>query len=346
MTIFDLHSSVLGDYRDFVRSFLVIADPRVREYVDHALNVEGHLWPDFLLQVSPSYQYGPSVDQLAQQGQVHPEIAEIFRTAQGAPFRLYQHQIEALGKARANTSYVVTSGTGSGKSLTYFLPIMDALLRQPGANARTSALIVYPMNALVNSQFQALGTLKSNYERRTGRPFPITFAKYTGETLDQLRQTMRQSPPQILLTNYVMAELMLVRPEDQRFLDRAGGGIRFFVFDELHTYRGRQGADVAMLIRRLKERCAAPNVIHVGTSATMVAERSVTPQQRRVTVAEFASRLFGHTFSHQDIIEETLLPFTQGAFPTPAELRSCLSSLPLFSPSLTLSSFRSHPLSR
>src|SRR5687768_13291854 len=66
-------------------------------------------------------------------------------------------------------------------------------------------------------------------------------------------------------SNYVMAELLLVRPEDQRFLDRAGGGLRFLVFDELHTYRGRQGADVAMLIRRLKERCAAPNLVHVGT---------------------------------------------------------------------------------
>lgn len=75
----------------------------------------------------------------------------------------------------------------------------------------------------------------------------------------------------------MMSELTLVRPQDQRFLDAAGGGLRFLVFDELHTYRGRQGADVAMLIRRLKERAAAPGLIHVGTSATMVAERDATP---------------------------------------------------------------------
>ncbi len=348
MTIFDLHSSVLSDYRDFVRSFLIISDPRVRDFVEHALDVEGHLWPDFLLQVSPSYQQNANVDQLAQNGTIHPETARIFRTPEGAPFRLYLHQIEALQKARSNESYVVTSGTGSGKSLTYFLPIVDALLRQPGTGSRTAALIVYPMNALVNSQFQALQSLKTNYEHRTGLPFPVTFAKYTGETQDELRQTMRQSPPQILLTNYVMAELMLVRPEDQRFLDRAGGGIRFLIFDELHTYRGRQGADVAMLIRRLKERCAAPGVIHVGTSATMVAERTVTPQQRRATVAEFASRLFGHHFTAQDVIEETLLPFTEGEHPTPEDLRTAiLTPHPAgILQTITIQAFKAHPLSR
>jgi ATP-dependent helicase YprA (DUF1998 family) len=88
-----------------------------------------------------------------------------------------------------------------------------------------------------------------------------------------------------MLTNYVMAELMLVRPEDQRFLDRVGGGLRFLVFDELHTYRGRQGADVAMLIRRLKERCAAPGLVHVGTSATMVANPHFSPP-RDIELAE------------------------------------------------------------
>src|SRR4029079_5933404 len=118
-------------------------------------------------------------------------------------------------------------------------------------------------------------------------PFPISFAKYTGETSDSVRGELRNHPPQIMLTNYVMAELMLVRPEDQRFLDRAGGGLRYLVFDELHTYRGRQGADVAMLIRRLKERAAASELIHIGTSATMVADRNASPLVRRSTVAKF-----------------------------------------------------------
>ena len=343
MTIFDLHAAVLRDYGDFVRSFLVIADARIRAFVARALEEEAHLWPDFLLQVSPAYQRGPTVAELAQRGDLHPETAHIFCRADGGAFHLYRHQVEALEKARRGMSYVVTSGTGSGKSWTYFLPIVDFLLRRPGFQERTVALIVYPMNALVNSQFQALENLKRSYEQRTGRVFPVTFARYTGETSDEVRQAMRQHPPHILLTNYVMAELMLVRPEDRRFLVRDGGGIHFLVFDELHTYRGRQGADVAMLIRRLKERCAAPQLLHIGTSATMIAERAATPQQRRQAVADFATRLFGHPFAAEDIIEETLVPFTEGGLPSAEELRAALAALP---DAPALEEFRRHPLSR
>lgn len=205
MSIFDLHNNVLNDYRDFVRSFLTIADERIRAFVDRALDEETHLWPDFLLQISPSYQRGLSVDDLARQGILHAETARIFRTPQGKPFYLYRHQEQAVEKASRGESYVVTSGTGSGKSLTYFIPIVENILRNP-VEDKTIALIVYPMNALVNSQVQALETLKKGYEERTGRPFPVTFARYTGETGDEFRQGMRQHPPHILLTNYMMAD--------------------------------------------------------------------------------------------------------------------------------------------
>jgi len=325
VNIFDLHASVLRDYRDFVRSFFTVADDRARAFVEHALDEEARLWPDYLLQVSPSYARGASVDELAARGELREETARIFRTPEGQPIYLYQHQIEAFAKARAGESYVVTSGTGSGKSLTYFLPIMDAFLRAPPAADRVATLVVYPMNALVNSQIQALEKLKEEYERRTNKPFPVTFAKYTGGTTEAAREELRQHPPKILLTNYVMAELLLVRPEDQRFLDRSGGGLRFIVFDELHTYRGRQGADVAMLIRRMKERCAAPGLVHIGTSATMVADRSAKPEERRATVAEFAHRFFGHPFTANQVIEETLIVFTEGGTPSKDELAAALA---------------------
>jgi ATP-dependent helicase YprA (DUF1998 family) len=303
MSIFDLHSQVLADYRDFVRSFFTVADERARQFVEHALVEEARLWPDFLLQVSPAYARVAIVDELAAQSALHEETARIFSTSEGGPFHLYQHQIEVLDKARGGESYIVTSGTGSGKSLTDFLPIVDSLLRHLATGERVAALAVYPMNAPVNSQLQALEKLKEGYERSTGRAFPVTFAKFTAETNDAMREALRQHPPQILFTNDVMAELLLVRPEDQRFLDRAGGGLRFLVFDEVHTYRGRQGVDVAMLIRRLKERCAAPNLVHVGTSATMVASPDATPKSRRAAVADFAARLFEHPFTAEQVIE-------------------------------------------
>ena len=342
MSIFELHSSVLADYRDFVRSFFTIADDKARAFVDKSLVDEARLWPDYLLQVSPSYPRTATIDELYNRGELHQETGRIFRTPQGEPFHLYKHQVEALELFKQKLSYVVTSGTGSGKSLTYFLPIIDDLLSRPHSGDRVAALVIYPMNALVNSQLQSLDQLKHNYERRIGKPFPITFAKYTGETSDTAREELRHRPPQIMLTNYVMAEYMLVRPDDQRFLQKTDGGLRFLIFDELHTYRGRQGADVAMLIRRLKERAAAPDLIHIGTSATMVANRDAPPVARRSAVASFATRLFGHEISEQQVIEETLVPFTDGELPTQTALSASLST-PL--PAST-KEFRQHPLAR
>lgn len=323
-TIFDLHSQVLSEYRDFVQSFLLIADDRAREFVEREVFDNAQLWPAPLVQVSPSYAFGATVDELAKEGVIAEETARIFRDEEGKPIRLYRHQEDAIRKAQAGESFVVTSGTGSGKSLCYFLPIVDSLIRQPSEGERAAAVVVYPMNALVNSQLLWLETLKKRYEGRTGKPFPVTFAKYTGET--RMRDELRQHPPQILLTNYVMGELLLVRPEDQRFLDRAGGSLRFLVFDELHTYRGRQGADVAMLIRRLKERCAGAGLVHVGTSATMVSRRDATAEDRKEAVARFASRFFGHEITADQVIEETLCPFTEGGRPSREELRSALSA--------------------
>ncbi|MDZ7338049.1 MAG: DEAD/DEAH box helicase [candidate division KSB1 bacterium] len=325
MNIFHLHQAVLNDYRDFVRSFLLIADERARAFVEKVFHQDSAFWPEPLVQVSPAYATGSTVDQLADEGLIARETAQVFRNREGRPFLLYRHQEEAVRKALRGESLVVTSGTGSGKTLCYFLPIFDTLLRQPSSGRGVVALIVYPMNALVNSQHQALESLRTSYEQRTRRPFPVTFAKYTGEVSEEQRETMRATPPQILLTNYVMAELLLVRPEDRRFLDPAGGGLRFLVFDELHTYRGRQGADVAMLIRRLKERCAGPGVVHVGTSATMVAHPQATAQERRQAVAQFATRFFGHPFTADDVVEETLQPFTLGGPPSAEELKARLA---------------------
>ncbi|MCS6884175.1 MAG: DEAD/DEAH box helicase [Acidobacteriota bacterium] len=339
-TLFDLHSLVMADYRDYVRSFILISDERARSFVETAFTEEGHFWPETLVQLSPAYLAGSTVDELSKEGLIAPETARIFRRPSDEPYRLYRHQEEAIRSVLEGHSIVVTSGTGSGKSLCYFLPIINNLIRNPQTGDRVAALVVYPMNALVNSQFEWLMNLKQQYENRFGRDFPVTFAKYTGETRDSERDEMRRKPPQILLTNYVMVELLLVRPEDQRFLDRVGGGLRFLVFDELHTYRGRQGADVAMLVRRLKERCAGPKLVHIGTSATMIAHREATFFQRRETVAKFASVFFGHQLKAEQVIEETLVPFSEGGKPLPEELQKALLE------PLDTKDFRRHPLVR
>ena len=114
MSVFNLHSSVLADYRDFVRSFFSVADDRAREFIDRELVEQARLWPEALLQVSPSYARVASVDELADRDVILRETAQIFRNDRGEPFVLYQHQVEAMERARRGESYVVTSGTGSG----------------------------------------------------------------------------------------------------------------------------------------------------------------------------------------------------------------------------------------
>ncbi|GIV88246.1 MAG: DEAD/DEAH box helicase [Chloroflexus sp.] len=345
-SIFDLHTGVIEEYRSFVESFIHIADDRIRKTVTQALD-DRHLWPEPFVQLSPAYAPDETVDDLARRGLLHADTAHFFRTDTNAPFRLYRHQREALAHAVRGESFVVTSGTGSGKSVCYFLPIIDYLLRNPEPAMGVQALIIYPMNALVNSQEQALTRLANQYRQRTGKPFPIRFARFTGETPDTQREELRQNPPHILLTNYMMTELMLVRPDDQRLIGKTGRSetersLKFLVFDELHTYRGRQGADVAMLVRRLKQQCAAPNLVHIGTSATMVSAPDATVTERRQTVADFASRFFAHPITEAQVIEETLEPITVGGEPSAHEVQAAITApLPT-----TWEALRAHPLTR
>ena len=198
-----------------------------------------------------------------------------------------------MAKAAARQSFVVTTGTGSGKSLCFFVPIIDAAIRARAAGepARTRAIVIYPMNALANSQLQEL----EKFIDQSGmldqlRP---TFARYTGQESREERERIRDAKPDILLTNFMMLELLMTR---QNPLDRAvianAAGLSFIVLDELHTYRGRQGADVAMLMRRVRDRlCPDQEPICIGTSATMASQGSET--DRATAVAAVATRLFG-----------------------------------------------------
>ncbi len=341
MSIFDLHKRVLADYGDFVKSFVNIADGRLRAFVDQMLEQEQKLWPEPLVQLSPAYRREGTVEELAKEGLLHEETARIFRRADGRSFRLFRHQVEAIRLAAEGKSFVVTSGTGSGKSFSYFIPIVEAVVRAPAEGLR--AIVVYPMNALVNSQEQALRELAKRYKERTGKEMPVRFARYTGETPDEEREKIRRHPPHLLLTNYVMAELLLVRPEDRPLLKSVAAAQPFFlVFDELHTYRGRQGADVAMLVRRLRARLERRSVVHIGTSATLVAHPDATPEERRQVVADFASRFFGTRITPDEVIEETLEPATLGGAPTPQELREGLSG-PFPE---EVEALRRHPLAR
>ena len=254
MNIFEYRQKLVGDYGSYLKSFINISDQRISAYVDEELD-KGALWPEPLLQLNPSFEQGRSIEQLVSEKILHEKCGEIFRTGKsesdaiGKPMHLHKHQDEAIQRAQSNSSYVLTTGTGSGKSLSYIIPIVDHILKK-GSGGGIKAIVVYPMNALANSQNDELEKfLKFGFGKNE---MPVTFKTYTGQEGESAREAIKNSPPDILLTNYVMLELILTRV-DELALVRHAKGLRFLVFDELHTYRGRQGADVGMLIRRARK---------------------------------------------------------------------------------------------
>ena len=169
----------------------------------------------------------------------------------------------------------------------------------------------------------------------------VTFARYTGQETNEERERIAKNPPDILLTNYVMLELLMTRfVETDKAVRQHAAGLRFLVLDELHTYRGRQGADVAMLIRRVRERFNE-HLLCIGTSATMASEGST--KERNAIVANIASRLFGVPVSADNIITETLEPVTNDDTPIDsASLRQAIETG--VAASATHAELSSHPV--
>jgi superfamily II DNA/RNA helicase len=304
--VFGVRDRLIDDYKQFTGSFVDIRDKGIRDHVDERM-ARGYQWPDPWLSLNPSFASGGTISELVGQGLLEPAASNIFRMENGHQLRLHRHQKQAIEAARTGRSYVLTTGTGSGKSLAYIIPIVNRVLEakadgsyQPGIKA----IVVYPMNALANSQ---LGELEKFLGIENQQ---VTFERYTGQESTEKRRAIIANPPDILLTNYVMLELVLTRPHE-RGLMKAARGLRFLVLDELHTYRGRQGADVALLVRRLKDACDAPEVQCIGTSATMTTEGG--PEEQRSEVARVASTLFGTAIDPERVIGETLERITRPA---------------------------------
>jgi superfamily II DNA/RNA helicase len=319
MDVFEFRDQLVGEYERFTRSFVKIKARDIKCHVDGEY-AAGRYWPQPMVGLNPAFVAGGHIGKFVAEGLLHPECERIFRFGKseqgdlGIALTLHKHQEQAIRVATRRESYVLTTGTGSGKSLAYFVPIVDDVLRRRAAGGAKgiTAIVVYPMNALCNSQLEELEKYLSLGYPKGGEP--VTYARYTGQENDEARQKLAANPPDILLTNYVMLELMLTRhsaPDPQVMVQAKD--LRFLVLDELHTYRGRQGADVAMLVRRVRDR-TSPNLLCVGTSATMATEG--TAEDRRRAVSRVASRLFGAEVRPENVITETLYRVTEDAAST------------------------------
>jgi superfamily II DNA or RNA helicase len=327
MNILHFHKRLIENYKSYIQSFLNIKDPKILKFVDEEIH-NNKLWPEPLVQFNPTFEKGIVLKDLINETKLNNELNIIF-----SGYQLYKHQEEAIKLGTGGKEFIVTSGTGSGKSLTYIATIFNYILNnQDSVVEKTQSVIVYPMNALINSQFEEIKKYEINYLKKslpkgvtideknkkpdvilkelkelTSVRFPITYGQYTGQEDEETRESIRKHPPHILLTNYMMLELIMTRGgKDVEIRKNLLENIKYLVFDELHTYRGRQGSDVSILIRRIKS-SAQNKILCIGTSATMVSSDKFSLLEQREEVAKVGSVIFGSHFQSSQIVNEYLI---------------------------------------
>lgn len=230
----------------------------------------------------------------------------------------YQHQTSSWRRLSTRHQVpqptLVTTGTGSGKTESFLYPVLDYCLTQQ-ARRGIKCIILYPMNALATDQAKRLAEVIHEDARLRGK---ITAGLFIGDSSDaslpsmmgedhvvELRDAIVADPPDILLTNFKMLDYGLMQARfhplwEGNFADASL--LKFLVLDEMHTYDGAQGTDVANLIRRLKLKLDIPTgqLCPVGTSATLG-----TGEDAARDLALYASTLFGEEVGVDAVIGET-----------------------------------------
>lgn len=313
-------TAIKESYLNYLSTTFHMRDPVLCREFSKELSFPGRFIKGPILEVTPSFVEGSTLQDLIAKGILSESFKELESEYLPLDRPFYLHQEKAICKViQEYRNIVVATGTGSGKTEIFLLPILNHLLRekeQQRLGPGVRALLLYPMNALANDQLVRLRRLLKNYSH-------ITFGRYTGETEETQRaaestykkvfnkdplpnellsrEQMRNNPPHILLTNYAMLEYLLLRPEDHVFFDGAhAGNWWFLVLDEAHSYSGAKGIEIAMLLRRLKDRVvkSVPHkLLCIATSATLGGGQADYPK-----LADFAKQLFGEEFSENDVI--------------------------------------------
>lgn len=322
-------SGIRQSYARYVDSFQFYKNPAIRDWVQRKREQGRLLYREPFLTLAKPFADGASLQSLVDEGVLEAGVLSVFSRKPGeatsGPISPFLHQEQAIRQVMSGLNTAVTTGTGSGKSFTFYIPIVSTALTLTKAGNSAEfrspiAVIIYPMNALANSQYEDIaarlagtglnvcnytGTLKStgegamkDFKELTGRDIP-----YDSEVID--RETLHANGCDILLTNFKMLEYALVRREDAALFETLakGGRLQFLVLDEMHSYSGHQGADMALLVRRFKGRTGTAGSLRcIGTSATV---DSGNPEEVKELIAGFATRLFGEPFEPGSVVGET-----------------------------------------
>lgn len=315
---------ITDKYIRYLKTIFEIKDKHYSKQFEDVLENENLLAKGPYLDLTDSFEKGRSINDLIKQN-VLSKGFEKLNMLLARP--LYIHQEEAIQKVINDKNIVVSTGTGSGKTECFLIPIFNHLMRlheQDKLNPGVRALIIYPMNALANDQIERLRGLLASYPE-------ITYGSYTGQTkheytdalieyrklnnnldpnINELicRDQMKSAPPNILITNYAMLEYLMLRPEDSVFFDgEHARDWKYIVLDEAHVYNGSTGIEVSMLLRRLKAKLRKDDIRYILTSATLGGDNE------NYKVAEFAGNLCDSQFEVDCVIRaKRVKPEIQG----------------------------------
>ena len=223
-------------------------------------------------------------------------------------FTPFSHQRKAFDRLAQSRSTIVATGTGSGKTECFMYPILDACRMRSGEPG-IKAIFVYPMNALANDQAGRLAKIIHKHDSLRGRVTAGIFVgrgrgkpqtRMTPTSIVSSHETLVEYPPDILITNYKMLDYLLVRPRDQELWRSSGpNSLKWIVVDELHTFDGAQGTDLACLMRRLRARLGvkASDLTCVGTSATL-------GDGSKQELIDYAAEVFGRQLDWDCVVGE------------------------------------------
>lgn len=323
MNSIKLAQHIENRYRRYLKTTFYFKDPDLRKSFEASLDA-GHLTKGPYIEATPIFKRSDNPRILFSRLLGFTPDEGFLKAVEGDRC-LYQHQKDAIEKTFNGNNIVVTTGTGSGKTESFLFPILLHLYREFKTGELCDgvrALILYPMNALANDQCERLGQIHKQLSEANS-PFRFNFGQYIGETPNDendfrrnardhianrlpgelvLRSEMRKKPPHILLTNYSMLEYLLLRPDDSLlFDDGLAKWWAYLVLDEAHQYRGSRGIEMAMLLRRLKQRLREGGRSGpfrcIATSATLSGGKS-----DNAAIASFATDLFGEKFHDENII--------------------------------------------
>jgi len=319
---------ITGEYKDFLLTEFRAKDPQLKEALERELDKPGFVSQDPFFQIHRPFKLGKEWTDLPIDKKLAEVMAKRTRSQQ-----CYLHQSDSIDYLMSDNavSLVVTTGTGSGKTECFLLPVIQNALEDAKIFKKSglTAILLYPMNALANDQLERI----NDYLHSAGYSGRIKVAKYDRGTSQVDREALRKNPPHILLTNYMMLEYLLVRPADREDIF-ANHRCRFLVLDEVHTYRGALGSNIALLVRRLKahlkrarqdwnvnpevssQKKRFPNLVVVGTSATIKSETEESLAKEEIIarrdkdIQDFFSKLTGAEKDKIKVLGEELLDIT------------------------------------